>query len=159
MIIKTPNCFFLVRGTSDGFQPLNAFDGALLDAGIGNTNLVKMSSIVPPHCQLIEPIQLPYGALVPVAYASLTSSLPGEHIAAAIAVAFPQDSSLPGVIMEYSGKETLEIIEQRVRKMAEQALIMRNEPIKEIKSIGIERTVEQIGAVFAGAVLWHTDAL
>ncbi len=136
---------------------LNAFDGALLKAGIGNTNLIKMSSIVPPKCRLIEPVKLPYGALVPVAYASLSSSLPGEHIAAAVAVAFPVNAELPGVIMEYSGKEPLTIIENRVREMAEHALTMRGESLREIKSIGIEYTVNKIAAVFAGAVLWTND--
>ena len=48
MIFKTPTQYFLVSGASDGYMPLNAFDGALLQAGIGNTNLVRMSSIVPP---------------------------------------------------------------------------------------------------------------
>jgi len=48
MIIKTPTSHTFVTGSSEGYTPLNAFDGALLAAGIGNTNLVKMSSIVPP---------------------------------------------------------------------------------------------------------------
>ena len=54
MIIKTPTHYFLVSGASEGFTSLNAFDGALLSAGIGDTNIVKMSSIVPPRCQLIS---------------------------------------------------------------------------------------------------------
>jgi arginine decarboxylase len=73
-----PTRYFLVSGASEGYTPLNAFDGALLQAGIGNTNLVRMSSIVPPHCQEISPIPLPLGALVPVAYASITSDEPGQ---------------------------------------------------------------------------------
>ena len=48
MIIKTPTTHTFVSGASEGYTPLNAFDGALLAAGVGNTNLVKMSSIVPP---------------------------------------------------------------------------------------------------------------
>ncbi|RTZ61607.1 MAG: pyruvoyl-dependent arginine decarboxylase, partial [Gammaproteobacteria bacterium] len=44
MIIKTPTSYSFASGASEGFTPLNAFDGALLDAGVGNTNLVKMSS-------------------------------------------------------------------------------------------------------------------
>ena len=41
MIIKTPTKFFLVKGSSEGFSLLNAFDGALLASGVGDTNLVK----------------------------------------------------------------------------------------------------------------------
>src|SRR5262249_3760585 len=33
---------------AEGGTPLNAFDNALLAGGIGNVNLVKMSSIMPP---------------------------------------------------------------------------------------------------------------
>ena len=104
MIIKTPTHYFLVSGASEGYTPLNAFDGALLQAGIGNTNIVKMSSIVPPHCQLIAPIALPPGALVPTAYASITSDVPGEIISAGVAVALPEDENQNGLIMEYSAK-------------------------------------------------------
>ena len=96
MIIKTPTHYFLVCGASEGFTPLNAFDAALLRAGIGDTNLVKMSSIVPPRCQLIAPVPLPAGSLVPTAYASITSDIPGEIIASAVAVALPEKPEYPG---------------------------------------------------------------
>ena len=46
-------------GAAEGGSLLNAFDNALLVAGIGNVNLVKVSSIVPPGVE-IEPI--PAGA-------------------------------------------------------------------------------------------------
>jgi len=52
MLCNTPTKFFMATGSSEGYTELNSFDGALLNAGIGNTNLVKMSSIVPPHCQV-----------------------------------------------------------------------------------------------------------
>ncbi|HOJ14407.1 MAG TPA: pyruvoyl-dependent arginine decarboxylase, partial [Deltaproteobacteria bacterium] len=77
MIIKTPTTYFMTSGSSEGFTKLNAFDGALMAAGIGNTNLVKMSSICPPHTTQVDSVNLPHGALVPVAYASITSDRPG----------------------------------------------------------------------------------
>ncbi len=86
-----PTRYFLASGVSEGYTPLNAFDGALLQAGIGNTNIVKMSSIVPPHCKLVAPIDLPPGALVPTAYAAITSDVPGEIISAGVAIALPED--------------------------------------------------------------------
>ena len=104
MIFKTPTQYFLVSGASEGYTPLNAFDGALIQAGIGNTNIVKMSSIVPPHCKRISPIALPPGALVPAAYTSITSDVPGEIISAGVAVALPEDENQNGLIMEYSAK-------------------------------------------------------
>lgn len=154
MVFKTPTKFFLVAGSAEGFTPLNAFDAALMAAGIGNTNLVKMSSILPPACQEIDRIQLPYGALVPVAYASNTSDMPGEIIASAVAVAIPIDDQKPGLIMEYSAKGHCEDIERIVRNMAVKGMEMRKEPYKEIRSISTELRVDSIGAAFAAVVLW-----
>lgn len=150
-----PNKFFLVCGKSEGFMPLNAFDGALIDSGIGNTNLVKMSSILPPGANKIDPIQLPYGALVPVAYASKIAHIPGESIAASVACGIPEDPSLPGLIMEYSAAGKKEDVENICRKMVIEGFKMRQFDIKEIHSISIEHQVINTGAVFAAVVLWY----
>ncbi len=149
-----PTRYFLASGASDGYTPLNAFDGALLRAGIGNTNIVKMSSIVPPHCQLVSPIPLPPGALVPTAYASITSDMPGEIISAGIAVALPEDEDQNGLIMEYSAKGERSKIEEIVRNMAVEGMKLRGWKIKDLKSLTIEWRVKKIGAALAAVVLW-----
>ena len=154
MITKIPTKYFLVAGSSEGMTNLNSFDGALLNAGIGNTNLIKVSSILPPKCENIEPIQIPYGAIVPIAYASITSQLEGEVIAAAVAVAIPEDDKKPGLIMEYSSRGRKEDIEEIVRNMAKHGMELRGEKIKEIKSISTQHKVTNIGTAFAGVVLW-----
>jgi len=149
-----PTRYFLASGASDGYTPLNAFDGALLQAGIGNTNIVKMSSIVPPHCKLVAPIALPPGALVPTAYAAITSDVPGEIISAGIAVALPEDENQNGLIMEYSAKGERAKIEEIVRNMAVEGMKLRGWEIKDLNSIAIEYKVKKIGAVLAAVVLW-----
>jgi arginine decarboxylase len=154
MIFKTPTQYFLVSGASDGSTPLNAFDGALLQAGIGNTNIVKMSSIVPPHCQLISPVALPPGAIVPAAYACITSDIPGEIISASVAVALPEDENQNGLIMEYSAKGERLKIEETVRNMAAEGMKLRGWKIKDLKSIAIEYRIKKIGAALAAVVLW-----
>ncbi len=154
MIFKTPTKYFMVSGASEGFTPLNAFDGALLQAGIGNTNIVKMSSIVPPRCQLVSPVSLPPGALVPAAYASITSDEPGNIISAGVAIALPENEDLNGLIMEYSGKGDRQKIEEIVRNMAIEGMKLRGWKIKDIQSIAIEYKVKKIGAAFAAVVLW-----
>jgi arginine decarboxylase len=154
MIFKTPTKYFLVSGASDGFTPLNAFDGALLQAGIGNTNIIKMSSIVPPRCKLISPIALPPGALVPAAYASITSDVPGEIISAGVAIALPKDKHRNGLIMEYSAKGKKEQIEEKVRQMALEGMKLRGWEVQDLNSIAIEYKVKKIGAAFAAVVLW-----
>ena len=154
MIFKMPTRYFLASGASDGYTPLNAFDGALLQAGIGNTNIVKMSSIVPPHCKLVAPIALPPGALVPTAYAAITSDVPGEIISAGIAVALPEDENQNGLIMEYSAKGERAKIKEIVRNMAMEGMMLRGWKIKDLKLIAIEYKVKKIGAALAAVVLW-----
>jgi len=154
MIFKTPTKYFLVSGASEGYTSLNAFDGALLKAGIGNTNIVKMSSIVPPHCKLVTPITLPLGALVPAAYASITSDVPGEIISAGVAVALPEEEGKNGLIMEYSATGDRNKIEEIVRNMAVEGMKLRGWKIKDLNSIAIEYQIKKIGAALAALVLW-----
>lgn len=156
MIIKTPTKFFLVSGSSDGFSLLNAFDGALLASGVGDTNLVRMSSILPPGCTEIKPrpTALPQGALVPVAYAAITSDVPGETISAAVAIGIPEDANLAGLIMEYSARTDEATVRNQVIKMVEKGMETRKRPIKEIMSISSTFKVGTMGAAFAGVVLW-----
>jgi len=149
-----PTRYFLASGASDGYTPLNAFDGALLQAGIGNTNIVKMSSIVPPHCKLVTSIALPPGAIVPAAYATITSDVPGEIISASVAIALPEDENQNGLIMEYSAKGERHKIEEIVRNMAIEGMQLRGWKIKDLKSIAIEYKVKKIGAALAAVVLW-----
>ena len=154
MIFKTPTKYFLASGASEGYTPLNAFDGALLQAGIGNTNIVKMSSIVPPHCQRISPIALPPGALVPAAYASITSEVPGEIISAGVAVALPEDENQNGLIMEYSAKGERRKIDEIVRSMAIEGMELRGWKIKDLQTMVNEYRVKRGGATLAAVVLW-----
>ncbi len=154
-MVRTPNVFQLVKGAGEGRMPLNAFDKALLSAGVGDTNLIRISSIVPPGAREVSGLVLPGGSLVPVAYAHIDSGLPGQIISAAIAVAIPEDSSQPGVIMEYEAEAPLQVVEEVVRQMAEDAFAYRNRKLAAIKTAGIEHTVVKCGSVFAGAVLWY----
>lgn len=156
MIIKTPTKFFLVKGSSEGFSLLNAFDGALLDSGVGDTNLVRMSSILPPGCEELNPppVPMPQGALVPVAYASIYSDLPGEVISAAVAIGIPKDATRAGLIMEYSARAEESIVVEQVRKMVQKGMEMRKREIKEIMAISATSRIVTIGAAFAGVVLW-----
>jgi len=54
MVLPRPKKFSLVAGVSEGKTRLTAFDKALLAAGIGNINLIKLSSILPPNVSLPE---------------------------------------------------------------------------------------------------------
>ena len=157
MMVKTPNIYCLVKGAAEGRTRLNAFDKALLEAGVGDTNLMRMSSILPPAAEenSINDIVLPRGGLIPLAYATIDGTTPGRLISAAIAVGIPEDDREPGVIMEFEDHAPLSNVEEIVRQMVVDGFEYRNRKLKEIKSCGIEHKVERCGAVFAAAVLWY----
>ncbi len=157
MLFKTPTSHFFSCGSSEGTTALNSFDGALLQANIGNTNLIRVSSMIPPRCRLFEPHTLPQGALVPAAYASITSEQPGEIISAAIAAAYPKDKKQAGLVMEYASQGSKEEIEAVACRMAEEGLMMRGLEVKNIRSIAVQHRVERIGTAFAAVVLWDLE--
>ena len=158
-IMATPNVYRLVKGSADANTSLNAFDKALLQAGIGDTNLVRMSSILPPGAQQISSLELPKGVLVPVAYAALESEEKEDQIAAAVGVGIPQNSMESGVIMEYKHHGTGQTAEDKVRKMVEDAFAYRRRELAEVISVSVDHTVKKCGAVFAGVVLWYDEKL
>ena len=129
MMIKKPSVYFISSGTADAGSPINAFDHALLDAGVGDTNLVQLSSILPPGVRRVERFPLPYGALLPIAYARMDSSEPGQIISAAVSIALPEDPELPGLIMEHHALEPLEQVERRVREMALEGMAHRGQGV------------------------------
>lgn len=154
MIFSVPDSYFFVKGASEGYMPLNAFDGALLNSGIGNTNLVRMSSIIPPGAESIERPNLPPGSLLPVAYSSLTSTVKGQTISAAVAAAFPEDPSQPGLIMEYSAAGSRQETERVCRDMAGHGIEMRGHKVARFECVSVSHQVEKTGAVFAAVALW-----
>jgi len=155
MIYTVPTKYFFARGCAEGFTELNAFDGALLNAGVGNTNLVRMSSILPPHCEEIPPVKLPQGSLVPVAYSAISSSKAGEVITAAVAIAYPEDEDHCGLIMEYHGNGPEEVVEEKVCRMALEGMYFRGQKVKDVRSTAAEHTVQETGTAFAAVVLWN----
>lgn len=157
VMVNTPNVYCLVKGAAEGRTRLNAFDNSLLNAGVGDTNLMRMSSILPPGAQQrdINDIELPPGGLIPLAYAHIDSTTPGRYISSAIAVGIPEDESEPGVIMEFEDHSRLDNVEKIVRQMVVDAFEYRERALKDIKSIGIEHKVKNCAATFAAAVLWY----
>lgn len=87
-------------GVSDKYLP--SFDKALIEAGVGNYNLVRLSSILPARCVAVDEIDLPEGSLLPTAYSTISSSKAGDALVSTIGVGIPVDTDHVGVIMEYS---------------------------------------------------------
>ncbi|OIP36068.1 arginine decarboxylase, pyruvoyl-dependent [Candidatus Desantisbacteria bacterium CG2_30_40_21] len=153
-MIPIPTKMAMTSGGAEGLTKLNAFDHALLAAGIGNINLIKVSSIVPPGIELIELPNIPGGSLTPMAYATITSDVPGEMIAAAVAAGFHKPDHY-GVIMEYSGKCTAKEASKRVISMVEEAFVTRGIVLNDVKVTSTQHVVVKTGSVIAAAVLLY----
>lgn len=152
-MLPTPKKFFVTAGSAEGKNPLNAFDNALLKSRIGNLNLMRVTSILPPGVQYCPGMEIPPGSLVPTAYGYIISDVPGELIAAAVGVGFSSDSF--GVIMEYSGKCGKEDAERAIERMLREAFETRQMELKGIKIAATEHRVEHTGCALAAVPLWY----
>jgi arginine decarboxylase len=147
-----PRKVSFVCGNSEGKTELNAFDNALLRAGIGNLNLVKVTSIIPPFTDLVE---LPYikpGSLTPTVYTSLASCNPDDMISCAIGAGFPEKRESIGFIAETNMFSSAKDAEMEVRMMVEEGLKRRKIAIGKIVCVSAEHRVREIGCVFCAAV-------
>jgi arginine decarboxylase len=156
---KTVTLAVATAGHAEGGTALNAFDNALLAAGIGNINLLKVSSILPPEVPVVELPKIKPGALVPTAYAAVTSDTPGETVAAAVGFAVPDDPAKNGVIMEFHGVATRDEAERQIRAMLDEAFRVRGETIAEMRVTAVEHRVERIGCALAAITLLGEEDL
>lgn len=151
--LPTPKKFFVTAGSAAGESRLTAFDNALLEAGIGNLNLIKVSSILPPGIQYCPEMEIPPGSLIPTAFGFIISDVPGEIISAAVGVGLSPDTF--GVIMEFTGKCGKEEAEKTIREMLVEAFRARGMELAGIKIASAEYRVEMIGCALAAVPLWY----
>ena len=136
-----------------GFTPVT------MAAGIGNINLVRISSILPPGVDLIPLPSIRPGAIIPTAFSAQTSEVPGEVIAAAVGWAVPEDPAKNGVIMEFHDKATREEAHRMIVHMLEEAFRVRGESIRDMRVFAVEHRVEHTGCALAAVTLLAHDDL
>jgi len=147
--------FTIVGGIGEGSTFLNAFDSALMSAGVGHYNLIRVSSILPPGAQKTESVLLPPGSILPIAYGYLYSAEKGKRITAAVSIGIPQDPESIGVIMEYSGDLDEDDARDFIINMAKEAMEKRGIPVKEILyKVVTTKVNDSKTCVFAGVALW-----
>src|SRR5262245_61011452 len=104
---QIPQRVFLTRGTGVHRHQLTAFEVALRDADIEQQNLVSVSSILPPGCELISReagvATLQPGEITYCVLARCETNEPGRRISASIGLARPADPSIYGYISEHHG--------------------------------------------------------
>ena len=106
MAAIVPQKVFLVRGRGRHKEKLVSFEQALREAGIAPYNLVRVSSIFPPHCRYIaKPAGLKLlqpGQILFVVLSENATDDPGQTISASIGMAVPDDPSRYGYLAEHS---------------------------------------------------------
>lgn len=148
--------FTLSTGVGHSQNQINAFDRALISAGISDYNLIKISSILPPNCSQEASIILNKGSLLPTAYTYIHTNDVGMQIAASVAVGIPADCNDIGVIIKYCGYASKKEAESFARSSATQAMNDRKINIKTIVSVATECIVEtpEDYCAFAAVSLW-----
>lgn len=96
---------FLTKGVGRHRERLTSFELALRSAGLAACNIVRVSSIFPPHCKLISRSEglklLRPGAVTFCVLSENSTREPHRLIASSIGVALPADKSMYGYLSEH----------------------------------------------------------
>ena len=109
--LLVPKKIFFTKGVGSHKHELRSFEMALRDAGIEKCNIVHVSSIFPPNCELIsknEGVKYIYPGMISFAVTARVSSNESRRlIAASIGGAIPSDRDMYGYLSEdYAFGET-----------------------------------------------------
>ncbi|MGZ4857425.1 MAG: pyruvoyl-dependent arginine decarboxylase [Methanobacteriaceae archaeon] len=140
----------LTAGKSEGPTRLNAFDSALLDAGIGNVNLIPVSSIIPAYAKIVELPQIKEGAMVNCVLAQTYSDKADDLITAVVAVATSEDF---GCVVEHSGINRGPYdVRREAETMVRYMMQVRDLEIREIIIEDESHKIKEQGVVIAAVV-------
>jgi arginine decarboxylase len=132
-----PRTIFFTRGAGTHRDKLTSFELALRDARIACYNLVRVSSILPPHCEETSIdaglSKLQPGQIVHVVLSECATDEPGRRITASIGVAIPRDRNTFGYLSEHhafgqSAEEAAEYAEDLAAEMLATVLGLEFDP-------------------------------
>jgi arginine decarboxylase len=147
----------IVSGASEGPTELNAFDNALYEAGIGDVNLIKVSSMLEADTKVEKLPKLKAGSMVNCVLSSLTSNKKGDELIACVAVAIGDEL---GCVVEANGiNKNTEDIKNEAVNMVKYMMEKRNVKIKELIVEEAHHTVEEIGSAIAAVIYITEDIL
>ncbi|PAV13048.1 pyruvoyl-dependent arginine decarboxylase [Methanosarcina spelaei] len=124
MITKLiPKKVFFTSGVGRHPENLESFEVALRDAGIEKFNLVTVSSILPPKCEVVSREkgleELSPGEIVFCVMSRISSNEPRRTLSASVGCAFPQTINRHGYISEYHAYgETAQDVGKHSEKLA-----------------------------------------
>ena len=147
----------IVSGKGEGPTKLNAFDNALTDAGIGDVNLIKVSSMLGKNTQIEDLPKLKAGSMVNCVLSEITSENPGDEIIAVIAVAIGDEL---GCVVETTGinKKETDLID-KTKFMVTYMMEKREVEIKDLIVKSSTTTVKNIASVVTGVVYLNDDII
>ena len=140
----------IVSGKAEGPTKLNSFDNALLDAGIGDVNLIKVSSMLEKNTEIIKLPYLKPGSMINCVLSCASSDKKGDFISASVAIAIGDNL---GCVVENSKINTdPEEVRSESIAMVKYMMEVRGEAIQELIVEEVNHTVEDIGSVVASVI-------
>lgn len=130
-----PRKFFVTSGKAVSAESsLNAFDQALMNAGIDQYNIVPVSSIIPPDAVEVSPVNLTPGAVVFAVLARMDGTS-GETISAGIGWAWGRlpDGRSYGLVAEAYGHKDKWAIEEELKTKIREMARARGMELGEVK--------------------------
>lgn len=125
-----PSKFFTTScSASSTVSSLNAFDVALIGAGIGEQNLVPVSSIIPVGAVVTEDRNMPMGAITHCVLSEIRGK-GGEKIAAGIAYAYRKDGK-GGYVAEGHLRGSKEVLRSELEAKMKEMSRIRNAEFEE----------------------------
>lgn len=139
----------IVSGKDEGPTKLNAFDNALSDAGIGDVNLIKVSSMLGPNTEITTLPDFKPGSMVNCVLAQVTSDVAGEEITAAVAAAIGEEL---GCVVEATGidKRPADVVSEAtnmVRYMMDKRGVKIRDLIVESQTATVDKTASVVASV------------
>jgi arginine decarboxylase len=146
----------ITKGTGTGPTPLSAFDAALYAAGIGNYNLIHLSSVIPPdHEPVREQVTdnddvSAYGKRLYLVYASAASTEHGMSAYAGLGWVMTESEPKRGLFVEHTGHSEEEV-QKQIEKTLTSMVSYRKEKYGPVQSeiVGIECVNAPVNAIVA----------
>jgi arginine decarboxylase len=148
-----PREYFTVAGTGESdTSELNAFDRALVAAGISQCNLVPVSSILPKRAREVRPRKIEPGEVTFVVLGKATGKR-GDHISAGVAIAYVAGGD-HDMIAELNRRGGLEETKSGLSVLLEEMASARRWKVNRVKSRVCDvRVTKAYGVALAAVVL------
>lgn len=147
-----PKYYSIKTGKASAKNELNSLDKAFLAAGIGDYNIIEISSILPKDCKYKEKLtQKPPGTLLPCVISSYTSSKKNRLISSAITVGETEEGLK--VVSEANGALNKQESERRSENRAVKMIKNRKMNVRELITNSVEEKVKDTTSVVTAAVV------